>query len=212
MPIIAAIFFMLGLGAAAGPDPAPYQEVKARADWASPAGRALAFCVLGRAGEPRGRALAVYEKKGAGWARLFLDRERGFNPWAISLCELDGDSLPEVAVGVWKSARYDPAVKNRLFIFDWTENDVLFPKWLGSRLGLPFLDFGFARAPDGLDRLLTLEHSGEERLVLRQYHWNGFGFSHDRDLDRVTNPENFERSSEDLAQKMRDLEKKGIEP
>jgi len=191
-------------------DPRPYHRILARTDWVSPAGRHLAFCLLGYRDEARARTMAAYEIKGGRSRLLFLDRDRGYHPWAIAVTELDGDSLPEIAVGAYKKTRYDPVERERLFIYDWTEHDTLFAKWLGSRLGLPFSAFGFARGQDGLDRLLTVEHYGRERLLLRQYHWNGFGFSRERDLERIEDPENYDQAHERLVQTLRGLEKKGV--
>ena len=184
----------------------------ARADWVSPAGRKIAFCLLGSEGEEHGRTIAVYELEPGRASRIYLDMDRGFHPWAITCAELDGDSLPEVAVGAYKRTRFHPVLENRLLIFDWTEKDTIFAKWLGSRLGFPFESFGFARAGDGIDRLLTVEHSGRERLVLRQYHWNGFGFSHDRDRVRTENPDDYDKARDRLNRMMRELENKGVEP
>ena len=201
-----------GRAAVPGIDPAPYDRVVDCVRWKSQDGRGLDFCILGYEGEERGRTLAVYEVGPRGARRIFLDQERGFNPWKIMVAELDGDTLPEIAVGAYKAARFDPTLDNRLLIFDWTLSDTLFAKWLGSRLGLPYLDFAFARGPDGIDRLLSIEHAGQERLVLRQYHWNGFGFSHDRDWRRISNPENFEISASKLKREMEELERKGVTP
>ena len=206
------VLFAFRAGAEQEIDPKPYTQVFARADWVSGPGRQLAFCLLGYQSEERARTIAVYERKPDGWSQIYLDQDRGFHPWAIRLAELDGDSLPEVAVGCYKKTRFDPVLDNRLFIYDWTEQDVIFPKWLGSRLGLPFESFTFAKARDGMDRLISLEHSGRERLVLRQYHWNGFGFSQDKDWIRVQNPKDYDRAKKRLLEKMQELERKGVEP
>ncbi|HUT52471.1 MAG TPA: hypothetical protein VM658_03685 [bacterium] len=213
---IPALIVLLALFAAAppdqaAPDPAPYERITARSDWTDAHGRRLAFCILGRSGEDRGRTLAVYEMTAGGWSRRFLDLDRGFHPYCIMTAELDGDALPEVAVGAYKSTRFDPKPGNRLFIFDWT-GDALFAKWLGSRLGLPFERFAFWRGDDGIDRLLAVEHSGSARLVLRQYHWDGFGFSHDRDWIRVSNPADYEKARDQLYEKMQELQDKGVGP
>jgi len=235
MPILAVLALLPGMGPAApafpgGPaalDPAPYDRVFAGVEWRSPEGLRLAFCLLGRAGEERARTIAVYEltevaaaapsppgaapAPGRAWVRVWLDRDRGFHPFAIMVAELDGDPLPEVAVLVHKSTRYDPAPADRLFIFDWA-GDVLSAKWLGSRLGLPLLAAGFARAPDGLDRLVTVEHSGRERLALRLYRYDGFGFSHERDLWRVSFPRDYDAARERLLRELAQLQVKGVNP
>jgi hypothetical protein len=127
-------------------------------------------------GVPESGVVSVYELQGPTWQSLFTDAGRGYRPWKLVLCELDGDSLPEVALGVYKSTRLDPAECRRLFIFDWTREDVLVPLWLGSRLSFELDDFGFLRGPDGLDVLVAAEHRGADGCVLREYQWRGFGF------------------------------------
>jgi hypothetical protein len=172
------------------PSPHPYDTIYQQADWVSPKGRRLAFCLLGLRGEERARTLAVYEWSddekrggGVGWVPLFIDSDRGFRPWSLALAELDGDALPEIAVGTYKQTRFDPVERNRLFIFDWTSTDVLYPKWLGSRVGkFPLTAFRFVHEADGLDRLQCLE-SDDGQLEWRQYQWTGFGFCEEADLE-----------------------------
>jgi hypothetical protein len=158
-------------------DPRPYQRVCDFAEWRGPSGRTLAFALLGYEHEPGARVIAVYESTAAGWIRLFLDHERGFHPWAIRLAELDGDSLPEVGVGVYKTSRFDPVLRRRLFVFDWTAGDTLIPKWLGSRLAYPFTSFMFQPAGQGRSRLVTTETHRRGGVRCVAYDWNGFGFS-----------------------------------
>ena len=140
-------------------------------------GRTLAFTLLGYEHEPRARVIAVYDSTSLGWTRLLLDHERGFHPWAIRLAELDGDSLPEVGVGVYKTSRFDPVPRQRLFVFDWTQGDALTPKWLGSRLAYPFSEFTFQPGERGRTRLITTEAGGRGLARSVTYTWNGFGFS-----------------------------------
>jgi hypothetical protein len=194
------------------PDPSPYEYIVKQVEWTSPEGGRVAFCLLACGQEARARAMAVYEQAGVSWVRVFINRDERLHPWKIALAELDGDAFPEVIVGTYKRTRFDPAERNRLFVFDWTKKKTLFPKWLGSSLGLPFCDFGFARDGNGIDRLLTLEHAGRERLILRQYRWTGFGFSHDRDWMRMENARDWERSKRLMLDQMMSLETRGVKP
>jgi hypothetical protein len=191
------------------PDPAPYERLFSCIYQNSPGRPHLAFCLLANSGEPRARTIAVYENR-RGWRRTFLDRDRGFSPWTIAIAELDGDSLPELAVGVYKKTRYDPRLANRLFIYDLTPDRRLAAKWLGSRLGLDFDAFAFARAPDGIDRLLAVEHSQMERLVLREYRWNGFGFSHVLDRVRIEAPDDYNMERDRLIERMKVMAEQGV--
>jgi len=129
---------------------------------------------------------------------VFIDFDRGFHPWKIEVVELDGDGLPEIAVGAFKKTRYDPIPRNRLFVLDWTEDGVLFAKWLGSRLGLPLVDFAFARRPapssaaasstgSDVDRLFAIECFEGRHFALREYEYVSFGFCHAHDWALVEN-------------------------
>jgi hypothetical protein len=202
---------LLAVTTSPAPDPSPYTDLRSPVEWRDSRGDRYLFCLLGNRGEERARTIAVYQDR-RGWQRIFLDEDRGFAPWALAVTEIDGDSLPEIAVAVYKKTRYDPRLANRLFIYDFTPDHRLSPAWLGSRLGLDFDAFAFAPAPDRIDRLLTVEHAGTERLVLRQYHWNGFGFSQDLDRVRIQDPDDYEQDRERLIIKMNALAKEGVPP
>ena len=80
-------------------------------------------------------------------------------------------------MGVYKKARYDPELNNRLFVYGWDKDD-LFPKWLGSSLSLPFYDFAVGDIEgNGKEMLVSLERlkGGGSRVMV--YEWSGFGFS-----------------------------------
>ncbi len=198
--------------AAKDPDPSPYDLIVDHSEWTSPSGKLIDFCLLGKAGEERARTAAVYQFEQGEWNRAFLDRDRNFSPWKIEAVELDGDPMPEVAVGVYKTTVRDPVARNRLFIFDWNEDHTLAAKWLGSSLGLPLLDFGFQAGADGKDRLVTIEQNGDERLVLRAYRWKGFGFAHEREIIRVVNPKDKNDAISRLEKKLIELTEKGERP
>lgn len=158
------------------PDAVPYRRIHQQVDWTAPDGTRLAFCLLGLEGESGGRTVAVYRRKGSTWERLFLDRDRSTRPWKLALGELDGDELPEVLVAVRKATRFDPVVRNRLFVFDWTPGNTLFPKWLGSRLGGPLVDFAVIPGSDDRARVAVTEQTTAGITRVRQYRWSGFGF------------------------------------
>jgi len=189
---IAMALLIFGACASRRIDPYPYQNVLSCAEVAyTETGQVerLKFCVLGETGLKYGQAVAVYKISQNGkFKRVYIDRDRGFKPWKIAACELDGDPLPEIAVGVYKSTRFFPDPDNRLFIYDWT-GKFLSPKWLGSRLALPFLDFVFIHDGDSTDRLVALEHLHETEFFLRIYKWNGFGFTSESEPIQVKSRE-----------------------
>ena len=136
----------------------------------------VVFVILGREGEIRGERLACYKYEGGKFQEKWIDNNRQMNPWKILMCDVEGDGRPEVAVGVWKKAQFHPVFDNRLFIYAW-EKGMIFPKWLGSRLSSPFLDFNFWDSNhDGLTELIALEYQKDGLKRIMAYEWTGFGF------------------------------------
>jgi hypothetical protein len=115
-----------------------------------------------------------------GYLRMRFSRDLGgLAPWKIRLADVDGDGRPELVLGVFKRTRFDPVPRKRLFVYDWP-GYTLVPRWLGSRLSLPFEDFAFVDCNgDGRDELVALEQRPGGRRRLMRYDWNGFGFSGD---------------------------------
>lgn len=137
----------------------------------------LVFCILGEPGAGRGVMPAVFRRRpDGGLDEVWRDCDRNLRPWKLMLVELDGDPQPEIALGVFKATRHDRRPARRLFIYDWN-GSALTPVWLGSALGLPLVDFDFARDPArGRDELVSLER-GPGHLAVRRYRWTGFGFA-----------------------------------
>ena len=105
----------------------------------------------------------------------FVDPHK-LHPWKIMEGDVDGDKSPEIAVGVWKSTRYDSFVSNRLFIYN-AHGPYIYPKWLGSSLSSPLLDFDFKDIDsDGMDELFALELNEDGTKKINVYKWSGFGF------------------------------------
>jgi hypothetical protein len=96
--------------------------------------------------------------------------------WKVQVADVDGDGIEEIVVGVHKTTRFYREPHNCLFVFGW-DGQKAFPKWLGSRLSKPFVDFAFAQLDgEAGEELVSLEvtRSGDRCLVV--YSWCGFGF------------------------------------
>jgi hypothetical protein len=103
----------------------------------------------------------------------------GWKPWKLAVADVDGDGRREIIVGVYKSTRYFPKPHNCLFIYAWDGRRAA-PKWLGSSLARPFVDFAFVDSDgDGRAELVAIETRRDGRRCLALYSWNGFGFTLD---------------------------------
>jgi len=102
-----------------------------------------------------------------------LDAHTDFRPWKILAADVDADANPDLLVGVFKSTRYDSVVQNRIFVYN-REANFIYPKWFGSRLSYPILDFKVVETES--TQLVTLERSAPNQFRIIRYRWNGFGF------------------------------------
>lgn len=92
--------------------------------------------------------------------------------------DIDSDGSEEMLVGVIKRTRFDSSLNKRIFIFNNYEGTVR-PLWLGSRLGIPLIDFRFIRTPDGpCIRIVGKEENGQ--FLVADYVWNQFGLEFKR--------------------------------
>jgi hypothetical protein len=102
-----------------------------------------------------------------------------WRPWKLAVADVDGDGRREIVVGVYKSTRYFPKPHNCLFIYGW-DGRRAHPKWLGSSLSRPFVDFAFVDSNgDGQEELAAIEIKRDGRRCIALYSWNGFGFTLD---------------------------------
>ena len=87
--------------------------------------------------------------------------------------DVNGDGLPEIAVGVVKKTRYWHDEDKRLFIFKLYDGRLIRPLWLGSRLGCPIETFRIER--DSVPaRIVSTERCGDS-IVNVMYRIKGFG-------------------------------------
>lgn len=88
--------------------------------------------------------------------------------------DLNGDSLPEIAVGVVKATRYSPTREKRLFLFKLYQGRLIRPLWLGSRMPLPLVDFHLVRDTFP-HRLCTTEQRPDGTRLQALYRLGSFG-------------------------------------
>ena len=73
----------------------------------------------------------------------------------ISVCYLNEDSIPEIAVMVNKSTRYWKKKENRLFIFKLYKSQYIRPLWLGSKTAGRLTDFSIQK--DSIPNLIVVD-------------------------------------------------------
>ena len=102
-----------------------------------------------------------------------------WKPWKLMVADVDGDGRSEIIVGVYKSTRFFPKPHNCLFIYGW-DGRRAYPKWLGSSLSKPFVDFAFVKGEgNSPEELVAIEIKRDGRMCVAVYLWNGFGFTLD---------------------------------
>ncbi|MBO4773118.1 MAG: nuclear receptor-binding factor 2 [Bacteroidales bacterium] len=87
--------------------------------------------------------------------------------------DVNGDGLPEIAVGVTKKTRYWRTEDKRLFIFKLFDGQLIRPLWLGSRLGCPIVTFRIERDSTPA-RIVSTEQCGDS-VAYVMYRIKGFG-------------------------------------
>lgn len=93
--------------------------------------------------------------------------------------DLTGNGWPEIAVGVIKPTRYFPKPDKRLFIFKLYKGRLIRPLWLGSRVGLPLVDFRIERGSAPL-KIHTTERKQDGSFAEILYRQEDFGLVFDR--------------------------------
>jgi hypothetical protein len=136
--------------------------------------------ITGTAGQEYGSDFCILHPGITDGAINITDMDRislkTFNPWKVQTCDVDGDGIPEVSFGVYKTSRFHPVMAKRPYIYDLRENGIS-PKWRGSRLSRPFDDYIFADINyDGADEIISIEHLADGRKAVNSYAWKGFGF------------------------------------
>ena len=95
--------------------------------------------------------------------------------------DLTGDSIPEIVVGVTRATRYRKEVDHRLFIFKLFKGRKIRPLWLGSRVGLPLIDFKVER--DSVPAVIhTWERDTDGTTVEVIYRQQGVGLQYQNNL------------------------------
>ncbi len=155
--------------------------------------RVLALSAEDTSGErPLTSHLHLLDPAGHETPRL-LAPESGYNFWAASAGDVDGDDAEDLALCTWSYTARDPAYAQRFFVYGWDESGELYPRWRGSRLCRRYQQAGLSGLgegrPDGLVSVEVPPHGG---ALLVAYEWNQFGFwglGHSETFARVEEPQ-----------------------
>ena len=134
-------------------------------------------------GEAYGKYVEVYSdyRIVGKWPVAFGEPDYRFDlsdmrPLKVQAGDIDGDGVTELAVCVYKEAKFHPVGAKRPFFYDIVEGR-LAPIWLGSRLARPFDDYVLADVDqDGICEIGSIETARSGRKLFAAYDWKGFGF------------------------------------
>ena len=134
-------------------------------------------------GEAYGKYVEVYSdyRIVGKWPVAFGEPDYRFDlsdmkPLKVQAGDIDGDGVTELAVCVYKEAKFHPVGATRPFFYDIVEGR-LAPIWLGSRLARPFDDYVLADVDqDGICEIVSIEMARSGRKLFAAYDWKGFGF------------------------------------
>ena len=97
-------------------------------------------------------------------------------PLKVQLGDINGDGVNEVAICVYKTAKFHPIMAKRPFFFDLVDGNLI-PVWLGSRLSRPFDDYIlYDIDDDNIDEIISIEQLENGNRAIAVYNWSGFGF------------------------------------
>jgi len=100
----------------------------------------------------------------------------GIKPIKVQLGDINGDGVNEVAICVYKTAKFHPVMAKRPFFFNLVDGNLI-PVWLGSRLSRPFDDYIlYDMNADAADEIISVEQLENGNRVIAVYNWKGFGF------------------------------------
>lgn len=98
--------------------------------------------------------------------------------------DVNGDGIPEIAIGLIKTTRFDPKPDKRLFLFRITDDYYIRPLWLGSRVSQPLEDF---RLTGDSVMIRTIEKEQNGTYLVAEYKYKGFGLEFKEYLKREIN-------------------------
>jgi len=134
----------------------------------------------GHKGENHGRNIIIYDiehkENKVNLMEIYKNDLTLIKPWKLEICNIDGDSEPEIFIAVQKTTRYYKELTNRPFFFNFKDG-ILVKKWTGSKVRYPFRDVYFKDINgNGRDEFIVIEKIDSGGYTIAIYYWFGFGF------------------------------------
>jgi poly-gamma-glutamate synthesis protein (capsule biosynthesis protein) len=134
------------------------------------------FAVIGRRDKKLGECLVHYTIEDTLVTEIWRDQNTEYCPWKLTIADVNGDTVPELCVGVSSTPDQFATGRNHIILYTW-EDGRMRAKWCESRYQQPFIDFTFTDIDkDGLDDLITLEIDNDGTTRIMTYQWLGIGF------------------------------------
>lgn len=113
------------------------------------------------------------------------------NIWKATSKDIDGDSIEELVLGVYKKSPHHKIMAKRIFIYN-IKDLSLKAKYRASRLSLPFEDFAvFDLDGDGVGEIISIELKDNKKIIAA-YKYNNFKLRRTYLSDYYKNIENIE--------------------
>lgn len=120
-----------------------------------------------------GKVIVIYSNDDK---EIYREDFTELKPWKVAIGDVDGDRIGDISIGVYKETLFHPVMAKRPFIYSFRTGS-LQPKWRGSRLSKPFIDYIFHDIDeDNIDELISIEILNNGDKVINTYKWKGFGF------------------------------------
>jgi hypothetical protein len=120
--------------------------------------------------------VVFHRNESKGWEREYTNDFKALKPWKLELGDVDGDDSTEILIAVRKTTHFDAEEKNRMFIFNYDDGQLI-KKWTGSQTAGVWNDFlvGDLLKIKG-DELIFVEQAENNEEHLSVYYWFDFGF------------------------------------
>jgi len=102
--------------------------------------------------------------------------------------DVTGNGIPDIAVGVVKSTKFDPKLAKRPFLFKINDEGDVRKLWLGSRVSQPLEDFAISKNSTPA-KVLTIERERSGKFLVAIYRYRGFGLEHNGYVKREISAE-----------------------